>query len=395
MLTLPSIQQSPTAADFVADPYPFYDRARTLGDFVFWEDYDIAVATSHEAVNAVLAHPAMGREPPLVIREKRPAHLATYHAIDDHSLLRLEDPEHTRLRDIAMDAISNEVILTMAPATSQLCDGLISSFPRGTVIDLQSAYADKVPGIVMMRILGFPDEMHFKFQNWARDIDGLFHAKRDRAVENKAEIASSDFFTFMTDHLAQVRNSGSADGFVGRVVAGAKTVADEEIMALVLLMLQASASAASNAIGTALLLLSKSPDQKLALAPDQIHTSVDECLRFEPPFHLIRRHAQADVTLLDYGFSRDAQVGCLLGSACHDDAVWPDGNKFDPFRAVRPHLGFGKGVHACIGKSLTHMIMKIALPALFSRCPTLQIVTEPTFANDYMFRRLERLDVQI
>ena len=395
MQSILTIRQSPTNPDFLADPYAFYDRARAAGDFVFWEDYQMVMATSYEAVSAVLSHTAMGREPPLADRTARPAHLATYHKIDDHSLLRLEAPEHTRLRQAAAGALSDETILQMAPAISQICDELISAFPKDAPFDLQSAFADKVPGITLMRLLGFGDDMHAQIQEWARDVDGLFHAKRDRSFEDAAEQASVAFTGFMTLHLAKLRKHGGSDDFIGRVLSSQKMLADEEIIALVLLIVQAGTGTAAYAIGNAVETLAEHPERKLALSPDQIAATVSECLRYDPPLHMVRRHAQDDLTLMGHTFPRETQIGCLTASACHDDAVWPDGNKFDPFRAVRPHLGLGKGVHACLGNALTHLIMKIALPALFSRCPQLRFETKPTVANEYMFRRFERLEVSI
>jgi unspecific monooxygenase len=395
MKSISNIQQPPMAPDFLENPYIFYSKARASGDFVFWEDYQIVMAASFEAVKAVMIQPAMGRELPAAARAGRPAHLNAYHRIDDHSLLRLEGPEHDRLRKAAVGALSDEAVLLMAPAISQICDALIDRFAAQSPVDLQSAFADQVSGITLMRLLGLPDDARTQTQKWARDIDKLFHARRDRATEDAAEQAAIAFTDFMSAHLAHLRRSGASDDFIGRVMASQKTIADEEIMALVLLIIQAGTGVTAYAIGTAIHALIDFPERTLALSPDQIGATVSECLRIETPFHIIRRYAQEDVTILGNKFTRDTQIGCLIGSACHDDAVWPDGNKFDPFRALRPHLGFGAGVHACIGKALTHTIMKIALPSLFSRCPSMRLVSKPVFADDYMFRRLERLDVQI
>lgn len=395
MRSLPRIKQSPSDPEFLADPYAFYDRARRLGDFVYWEEYDFPMATSYEAVNATLTHPAMGREPPHAMRTARSAHLATYYHIADHSLLRLEGPEHTRLKSVAQAAFTNEAVLMLAPTLSQICDELINGFPKDVPFDLLSTFADKIPMIALMRLLGFPDEMAKTFQGWARDVDGIFQSKRDRAIEDIVERASIELQAFMTSHLAHLRSTGGSDDVISRIIASERTLADEEIMALVMLVSQASTSATGYALGTAIWTLCKYQDKKLALAPVQIQATVEECLRLEPPFHIIMRYAQDDATLLESTFPRETQIGCLIGSACRDDAVWPDGNTFDPFRATRPNLGFGKGVHACLGSSMAHMVMKIALPALFSRCPSLRVVSEPTFADDYMFRKLERLDVQI
>lgn len=397
MQALPRISQSATAPDFVADPFRFYDQIRALGDFVYWENYNMVMATSHEAVTAVLTHPAMGRETPISERAARPSHLSTHDRIDDLSLLRLESPEHTRLRSVAENALNDGLILQMAPTISKLCDDLISAFPSDCSFNVQETYADKVPGIAMARLLGLPDDTSTDLQKWARAIDALMHARRDRDQEDAAEFATNEFFSFINEYLSRRRRAGDRDDFVGRILSeqkSGKTLTDDEIISLILLFVQAGTVGIAYTLGNAILHLTRYPERKLALSADHITQTVEECVRMEPPLHIVGRYAQEDVTILDQEFKREEQIGCLLASACHDDAVWPDGNKFDPFRASRRHTGFGAGIHACVGASLARMVMKIALPALFSRCPNLRLTEVPTYANDYLFRRIETLAVQ-
>ncbi|CAN0602303.1 unnamed protein product, partial [Ectocarpus sp. 12 AP-2014] len=228
-------------------------------------------------------------------------------------------PEHARLRTVAVSALSDEIIHIMAPTVSQICDTLIDAFPQDSPFDLQSTFADKVPGITLMRLLGLPDDMLEQVQKWARDVDGLFHARRDRSIEDAAETAAHEFTEFMQDHLSKLRSGPETEGFLGRIVGSYNTLADEEIIALALLILQAGTGATAYALGTAIYTISDHPERKLALTPDQIEATVSECLRFRTPFHIMRRYAQEDVTLLETSFSRHTQIGCLIGSACHDD----------------------------------------------------------------------------
>ena len=91
----------------------------------------------------------------------------------------------------------------------------------------------------------------------------------------------------------------------------------------------------------------------------------------------------------------DEKIGCLLASACHDDAVWPDGAKFDPFRSHRRHVAFGLGIHACLGAALARLELQIALPVLFGRCPGLRVVEPPRIANLYHFHGHEAIRVSV
>lgn len=353
------------------------------------------MATSHEAVKTVLTHPAFGREMPRAQRAERPDHLAAFHRIDDHSLMRLEPPEHTRLRNVAEKAISGGAILAMAPTISQMCDALIDELPRGVAFDVQKTFADQLTGHTITGYLGLPSEMYPQIRNWANDMAALQYARKDRAMEVAANEAAMAFSIFMEAHLSDRASAPATDDFIGRMIDIQKTLTHVEVISIVLTFIQASMQATSYMLGHALRQLVDFPDRLLALAPDQITATIDECVRFEPPLHVIGRHAQQDVTLSGTTFERHSQIGCLLGSACHDDAVWPDADLFDPFRAARQHMGFGAGIHACVGASFSNMIMTIALPAFFSRCPNVRITEPPTYANDFQFRRLERLMVEI
>ena len=365
---------------------------------MYWENYSMVMATSHEAVTAMLTHPAMGRELPMSKRASRPSHLSTHNRIDDLSLLRLEPPEHTRLRSVFEMALDDGLVPQMAPTLSIICDDLISAFPNDRSFNLQEAFADKLPGIAVMRFLGLPDDMSTAVQGWARDIDALMHANRDRIQEDAAERATVEFHEYMSAYLSDRRRVGEKDDFVGRILSeqkSGKTLTDDEVISLVLLFVKAGTGGIAYTIGNAILHLVRFSERNLALSADLITQTVEECVRMEPPLHIVGRHAQEEVSILGQVFQREEQIGCLLASACHDDAVWPDGNTFDPFRASRRHTGFGVGIHACVGASLARMMMKIALPALFSRCPNLRLAEIPTYANDYLFRRIEILAVTV
>ena len=162
MADLPRISQSPTEYGFVQNPYPFYDRARVLGDLVHWTDYDMPVAVSHRAVSAILKDPRLGREP--VMRPEIPNHLKPFYAVDAHSMLELEPPRHTRLRGLVLRAFTSRKIASLSPEIRDLCETLIAGFPDAP-FDLLSAYAQRVPVIVIARLLGVPETMSDQLLN--------------------------------------------------------------------------------------------------------------------------------------------------------------------------------------------------------------------------------------
>ena len=142
---------------FVQDPHPFYDRARGLGPLFLWEDYGYPCAAGHAEVTALLRDRRFGRELPAELKPARPAHLADFYALDDRSLLDREPPAHTRLRGLVLRAFTSRRIAGLAPEIAalaerrRLIDGL-----DGPEFDLLPGFAERLPVIVIARLLGVP-----------------------------------------------------------------------------------------------------------------------------------------------------------------------------------------------------------------------------------------------
>jgi unspecific monooxygenase len=134
--------QSPTDPAFVQNPYPAYARARAAGGaLIWWEDYAMPCALSYAAVNAVLRDRRFGREIPAELSSPPPPHLAPFYAIEDHSMLELEPPRHTRLRGLVLRAFTSQRIADLAPGITALAQDLIDAFPQDAPFDLLPAYA--------------------------------------------------------------------------------------------------------------------------------------------------------------------------------------------------------------------------------------------------------------
>lgn len=388
------VEQSPTDSDFVQNPYNFYRDIRAKGNFVYWKDYGLAIATTQAAVAQILKHPKMGRAAPEPV--ECPDHLKPFYAIERKSLLELEGREHTRIRRMAASGFNRAHMAMMAPAVSQIADDLISHFPKGKPFDLLDAYAKPLTARTITAFLGMDAGDAQKMQFWSNLMVAMYQARRDMTVELAAAEASKNFSSFISDYI-DTRRKVSRDDFLGELLAAedAGEITRDELLSTVILLLNAGQEATAHAIGNSVNLLAAFPERSLALHPEQIASTVEECLRFAPPLHMFKRYVYEPVKLMELELPAGCEVGCLLGASCRDDAVWPDGDKFDPFRARRVHQAFGVGLHACLGASLARLEMQIALPALFSRCPDLKIVEPPTVANLYHFHGLEELMVQI
>ncbi len=390
------ISQSPTEDAFVQNPYPFYARARALGDFVYWTDYSMAAATSHAAVNAVLKDRRMGREAPPGFETTPPPALAPFYAVEAHSMLEAEPPRHTRLRGSALRAFTGRRIAVLEPSIAQLADQLIDAMPEGGC-DLLEAFARQVPVIVIARFLGIPEIMAGDLLRWSNAMVGMYQAGRSAQDEARAVAATNDFVDFMRDFI-KMRRKDPRDDLISHLIevseqgaeSDAPTLSTQELISTVILLLNAGHEATVHSLGNAIKLLlehGQKPTQDNALALSE------ETLRHDPPLHMFTRWVYEEVEVLGHSFKPGDQIACLLGSANRDGDVYDNPEVFDPARKLIPNAAFGAGIHFCLGAPLARLELRTALPVLFKRLPNIRLAGTPQYADVYHFHGLRRLDV--
>ncbi len=389
------LAQSPTDPDFVQNPYGFYERARaTAGSLFFWEDYGIACALSYAANWAILRDRRFGRQPPVGCEPEKPAHQAAFWAVEDHSLLELEPPRHTRLRALVLRAFTSRRIAALAPEIETLAHRLIDRIDTAR-FDLLAVFAQKLPVIIIARLLGVPEERADDLLAWSHDMVLMYQAGRGRREELAAARAAGEFRAFMLEYV-DYRRARPADDLISHLIAaeedGEKLTTDELISTCILL-LNAGHEATVHAIGNGVLAMLRHPASIRALAPGRIDALIEEILRHDPPLHLFQRWAYEDVEVGQHVIRKGEKVGCLLAAANRDPQRWENPDRFDPDRPVATNVTFGAGVHFCIGAPLARLELRHALPVLFDRLPGLKLAEPPRYADKFHFHGLESLTV--
>lgn len=312
------IQQSPTDPAFVQDPYPFYERARALGEVVFWNDYDMPVALSLGAVNAILKARTMGREPP-----KRPPsqkHLADFDRVESHSLLELEPPDHTRLRRMVQHAFSTRRIAALSLDISVLTYSLIDALPRGEAFDLLEGFAGPLPVLVITRLMGLPDEDARQLQAWSNAMVAMYQARRNRAVEEAASKAAAAFEDYLRRAIA-AKTSAPGEDLISdliRVREQDDALSEAEMISTCVLLLNAGHEATVHTIANGVKTLLEKKTPVAALEPTAIESTVEEILRFDPPLHKFTRYVYEDTTVSGVELTAGTEIGCLLAAANRD-----------------------------------------------------------------------------
>lgn len=395
------LDQSPREPAFVQDPYPFYDRARQSGPLFLWSDYGFPCTASAEAVSLFLRDRRFGRELPPHLRPPRPDHLAAFHALDDRSMLDREPPAHTRLRGLVLRAFTSRRIAALEPEIAALAAGLVDALPEEA--DLLAAFAERLPVVVIARLLGVPEDRADDLLRWSHAMVAMYQARRDRAVEDAAETAARQFGDFLRAHVAERRRQ-PADDLITHLIAAEEAgdrLDTDELIATCVLLLNAGHEATVHAIGNGVAAILGTGLAPSRLFADRAATEavVEEILRFDPPLHLFTRYALVEAEVLGHRFEVGDTVGCLLAAANRDPARFPDPARFDPARfasgrTAGQHLSFGAGIHFCVGAPLARLELAVALPILFARRPRLALAAPPEFADRYHFRGLTALRVR-
>ncbi|MGL4322322.1 MAG: cytochrome P450 [Paracoccaceae bacterium] len=384
-----SLHQSPTDPGFVQNPYPFYEAARAHGPFFHWAEYDMVCTGNAAAVNAIFRDRRFGRE--AVDAPAIAPHLAPFYAVEAHSMLEREPPTHTRLRGLVLRAFTSRRIAALAPEITQLTHDLIDALPDGA-FDLLPTFAQKLPVIIIARLLGVPEHMAPDLLAWSNAMVGMYMANRTRATEDRAVAATLAFTAFLKGYIDQ-RRSSPADDLISHLIAAeadGERLTTDELISTCILLLNAGHEATVHTIGNGVKTLLETGTQASLATPD---LAVEEILRFDPALHMFTRWCYEPVEVMGHMFQRGDKVALLLGAANRDPGMWDDPGVFRPSRAIKPHASFGAGLHFCVGAPLARLELQIALPILFQRLPGLRLTETPPYADVYHFHGLQRLMV--
>ncbi|MFN4129221.1 MAG: cytochrome P450 [Paracoccaceae bacterium] len=387
-----TLVQSPTAPDFVQDPYRFYERARAAGPFFRWQDYDLICTPVAAAANAIFRDRRFGREVPPELAHPIAAHTADFYAVEAHSMLELEPPRHTRLRSLVLRAFTSRRIAGLQGDVESLSHSLIDALPDGE-FDLIAGFAQPLPVIIIARLLGVPEDMAGQLLRWSNAMVGMYQARRTREMELAASEAARDFSAFLRGYVEQ-RRKAPADDLITQLIAAesaGERLSTDELITTCILLLNAGHEATVHTLGNGVKTLLETGSVAQILSPDTMPGTVEEILRFDPALHMFTRYAYETVDVMGQTFERGDQVGLLLGATNRDPQVWDRPGQFLPQRPDKPNLTFGAGLHFCVGAPLARLELQSALPILFRRLPGLRLAQAPRYADVYHFHGLTRL----
>jgi cytochrome P450 len=303
------------------------------------------------------------------------------------TILQMDEPEHRMSRALVSSSFRSKVLERWeGDLVATVVNELIDTFIDRGQADLVREVTFNYPVQVIARILGLPREDYPTFQRWAIELTSVA-ANWERGVA-ASEALRAYFADVMEDRRANRGDDMISD--LVRVEVDGEHLTDEEIYSFLRLLLPAGVETTYRATGNLLMALLSDRTQFDALYNDRslFPQAFEEALRWEPPVTVILRRAMCETELAGVRIEEGADVALLLGSANRDDRKYKDPDRYDMFREVRQHVGFGFGVHVCLGMHLARMEARVAINTLFDRLGpfTLDPSAEPPHIEGMAFR---------
>ena len=287
-------------------------------------------------------------------------------------MLGMDEPQHGRHRSLVSKAFSPKAMARwedelVGTVGNELIDHFIG---RGSA-DLVKEFTFPYPTQIIAGLLGLPREDYPQFQRWSISLLSFtINPERGRAASKTLE----NYFA----PILAARREDPRDDLISSLAEAeidGEKLSDEEIFSFLRLLLPAGVETTYRSLGNLLFGLLSDTAQLDAVRADRslLRQAIEEAVRWEPPLLTITRVATRDTELAGVAIPAGSSVMPMLGSANRQDDRYPDPDRFDIFRSPRAHIGFGHGVHVCLGMHLARLEMRVALNLLFDRLPNLRL----------------------
>ena len=391
---------------FKADPFGFYARLRATapvhrvtlpGKRSAW------LVARYDDVVATLKDDRLAKDPLNALsddqRAKQPW-LPGFLKPLSRNMLDLDGADHARLRALVHKAFTPRLIEQLHGRIQTLADDLLSAVPDKSRLDLIRDYALPLPITIISDLLGVPQADRQQFGRWSRRIVAVTASPLDLPLVLPA---IWQFMRFVR-RLCAIRRADPQDDLLSALLHAEEagdTFSEDELLAMVVLVLIAGHETTVNLIGNGTLALLENPEQLALLRanPALSKSAVEELLRFTSPVELAtERYAREPITIAGTTIPRGEQVLAVLASANRDERYFVQPGLLDLTRQPNRHLAFGQGSHYCLGAPLARLEGQIAFNTLLRRAPNLRLTVPPDtlrWRRGMFLRGLERLPLAL
>jgi cytochrome P450 len=372
-----------TAADLFAqildlvnrpNPYPLYALLRETPVAPLADGF--YAVSSYASISALLHDPRMSKDP-----RKSDVPLSGAQRIEPRPFLFLDPPEHDRLRRLVMRQFTPARVNAMHERIIALVDDLLDARAGQERIDVVDDFAYPLPVTVICELLGVPREDEARFHEWADTLAHSVDPDPGQETAAGAMLAAQQLAGYMRG-LIEARREHPADDLLSGLAVGDDPVGrmdDADLVITMILLLIAGHETTVNLIANGALTLLRYPDELARLRddPGRMPFAIEELLRYEPPVQFVTRFALADIEIAGATIPKGSGIRLITAAGNRDPRRFHDPDRFDPDRPDNEHLGFGGGIHYCVGAPLARMEGQIALKELTRRLVNPRLVEDP------------------
>ncbi|CAO5153144.1 Cytochrome P450 [Frankia sp. AiPs1] len=382
------VRFNPFGAEFRRDPYPMYRQLReqrpvhrTLGMWVLSRYADVREVLRDRTFSAGVIPRQIGRQ----AARLGVADTGRVERLSLSSLVFTDEPAHGRLRALVNHVFTASAVDALRPGIAATADRLLARAEAGIDgvaergMDAVADFAAPLPVAVVCDWLGLPADVRPQIGGWTHDIRFILEPGLMRPGDLvRVRLVLDEFMAVLGEVIADRRRRPGED-LISRLLAartgGRDRLDDAEIAYVGVMCFVAGLETTTSLLGNTLLALLTHPAQDALVRhrPELARAAVTEALRYDPPLQLTKRLATRDVEIGGERVPAGAEVLLCLGATGRDPAVFARPDEFDITRQAREHLGFGHGMHGCLGGALARAQVEIALEHLYRRTGVLRL----------------------
>jgi pimeloyl-[acyl-carrier protein] synthase len=391
---------------YYSDPYSLYARLRERDPFHRSRLFDGWVLTRYDDITAVLKDARFSaddrKRSDFNVQRENMMRSGVAEADEEQtpSMLRMDPPDHTRLRSLVNRAFTPRAVEALrARAEAIVAENLDESASRGSM-DVIRDLAYPLPVIIIAEMLGVPAEDREKFKHWSDEAVMQLGFSNDYDTLRRSRAAGQELQEYF-ESIAEERRKQPRDDLLSALLAAEQEgdrLTAKEVMVTCQLLLVAGNETTTNLIGNGLLALMKQPAKLREFREDAsiTETAIEELLRFDSPVQATSRIPLEDMEFRGHDFRRGQQVMLLLGAGNRDPDQFPEPDRMDLRREENRHLSFSQGIHYCLGAPLARLEGAIALRALVERFPDMRLASrKEDWGSNFVLKGLKSLPVDL
>jgi len=391
---------------FIDDPYPVLAELQAAAPIFWYEPSRQWIVTRHAHVQAALRDRRMGRSYTHRYTHEqfgRPApdaRWARFAASERWSLLEIEPPDHTRIRALVAKVFTPTSVAALRGRIQHTFAGALAPLAARGHFDLVRDYAQPCSVAVICDVLGVPREDSRLLLDWSHAIVKMYELTTTDQQRAAATAAAADFIAYVRD-LIDAKRAAPDDLLLARLVTveeAAQRLTTDEIVCTAIVLLNAGHEATVNTLGNGMRAFMLHPDQWRRVISGQVEarTAIEEMLRWDSPLQLFERWVLDEgVTIAGQDLRVGDEIAMLFGAANRDPERFDSPARFDAGRGDTGHIGFGGGIHFCVGAPLARLELEVAVAELARTAPHLELAAEPQYHRAFVLRGLTGLELTI